>query len=113
MCSYKLLVHKKSGYITQCKGCTNYQVAFGTTVFNLSDADFKPFCDRISVLKLITVPNGFPNQKRIRIELPCCNSTMMVLNYKELKQLYELTEEAMIMEEIDQLLNNNNLTSFS
>src|SRR4051812_25225386 len=113
MCSYKLLVHNKTGYILRCNGCAHYQVAFGTTLFSLDDDEFRPFCDHVSNLKMITVPNGFPEQKRIRVELPCCQSTMMVLNYRELAQFYNLVEEACIMEDVSLLLRNNNLTSLS
>src|SRR6218665_1699489 len=113
MCSYKLLVHKKSGYIIKCNGCTHYQVAFGTTLFSLQSEEFKPFFHQVNELKMITVPNGFPEQKRIRVELPCCNSSMMVLNLNELGSLHALMEEAVVADEVNELLSNNNLTSLS
>src|ERR1700743_1680719 len=98
MCSYDLLSHSAAGYVIRCKGCTNYQLAFGTMVLSLPVAAFRHLHIQVSELRIITVPNGFPEQKRIRVHLPSCESVLMMLNYEELSDLHALLEEASAME---------------
>lgn len=110
MCSYKVLIHNESGYIIKYNNCLAYQVAFGTTIASFTASKFKQFYNQVNELKIITVPNGFPQQKRIHVEIGRCK-TYMILNLTELNGLHELLEQSIVSEEIDQLLNFNNLTS--
>jgi uncharacterized protein DUF6686 len=109
MCSSKLIAHKQLGHVIQCSGCNHYQLAWGTTAIYLTKTEFEKLCRQISELKIVTVPNGFPEQKRVRIHLPADN-VLMVLNDHELNQLYALLEEAVVYGSIKEMLKNNNLS---
>lgn len=109
MCSYHLLAHSAAGYVIRCKGCTNYQLAFGTVVLSLPVKAFRHLQIQAGELKIITVPNGFPEQKRIRVDLPSCKNVLMMLSYHELNDLHNLLEEAEVAESLEQLLDDNGL----
>lgn len=110
MCSYKVLTHNESGYVIKYNNCSAYQVAFGTTIASFTANKFTQFYNHVSELKLITVPNGFPQQKRIHVEIGR-SKTYMILNLVELNHLHELLEQSIVTEEISQLLETNNLSS--
>ena len=89
MCTYKILSRSKNRYIILSNECDHYQVAFGTTGVSFDELEFMDFCDNVIALKNRTFCNGFEDEKRIKVNL-FSKSTMMILNYKKLKGLYNL-----------------------
>ena len=108
MCSYKILVHNKWGYIVKCNNCNHFQIAFGTTVISLKTELFQEFRLQIKELKQTTVYNGFPKQKYIPVKTHH-EDVLMTLNYNELQRLFALIDEAMLANEMNQLLIQNKI----
>lgn len=109
MCAYKLLAYGGPGYLIRCKSCSAYQLAFGTTLISTDDKGFRQLQIQAAELSIITVPNGFPDQKRIRIRIPSCENAAMMLSHTELEQLYLLLEEAVMAEKLEYMLEINRL----
>lgn len=108
MCNYKILAHNDEGYIILCKGCNNYQLAFGTTAVTFKNDDFCDFCLQAMALNDTHCCNGFEKDKRIHVDI--YNKTaLMILNFRELKKLNELISEAIFTGELEKLLVTNQI----
>ncbi len=108
MCSYNILSRSQNGYVILCNQCNHYQVAFGTMAATFEPDAFKYFCDYVICMKDSVCCNGFENEKRIKVDV-FSTSTMLILNYKELRQLYDIVCEAKFNLETDELLSELNL----
>jgi hypothetical protein len=108
MCIYKILAQNEDGYVILCNECNHYQLAFGTTGASFSKDKFVDFCDYVIVLNQSAVCNFYMNNKRIKINL-FQGSVMMILNHKELKNLYEMVCEAKFNLEMDDLFTDLNV----
>lgn len=103
MCDYKVLAHNSDGYIILCNSCGHYQLAFGTTAVTFEPEQFNKFCLEVNVLTDSSACDGFEKQKRIPLNI-CCNHSMMILSYSELKKLYELSNQALFTDQMDLML---------
>lgn len=108
MCNYKILAHNEDGYIILCKGCNNYQLAFGTTAVTLDMEHFYNFCAETKKLSGSLCCNGFEKEKRIHVDV-YCETAVMILNYRELKKLNELIAEALFNGQLENLLTTNQI----
>jgi hypothetical protein len=108
MCSHKVLVHNTSGYVIRCKACESFQVAFGTTVFNLSTENYQCFYNQVCRFSREGLAREYADQKRTHLQLPC-KSVMLAVNHQELQQLETMLEESLVMNELEQLLDIHNM----
>lgn len=108
MCVYKILAHSKDGYVILCSECNHYQLAFGTTGVSFDITTFYDFCDHVVIINNSATCNGFENEKRFKLTM-FCDSSMLILNYKELKSLYEIVCEAQFNIEVANLFTELNL----
>lgn len=108
MCNYRILAHNDEGYIILCKGCSNYQLAFGTTAVTFENDDFCNFCLQTMALSDTYYCNGSEKDKRIQVDI-ANKRALMILNYRELKKLQELISEAVFTGELEKLLITNQI----
>jgi len=108
MCVYNILAKSTNGYVILCNQCNHYQMAFGTTAVTFKVNAFKDFCEYVICLNDSITSNGFDMDKRIKVDL-LSDTAMMILNYKELKQLFEIICEAKFNLEVEDTLHELNL----
>jgi hypothetical protein len=106
MCNYQVLSHNCYGYVVCFKHCNHFQVAFGTTVLSLTEAEYNQLNYNIKTQKFLQFDNSSPHQKNIKINTPSA-SISLVLSFNELANLIDLIEEANVMLEIENMLHFN------
>lgn len=108
MCSYKVLFHKSSGYVVKCNSCSHYQVAYGTMVFTISTENMRLMFNQVSNLNAQKSHTQESRNERFQVKMPS-DSVIMALNSRELKQYFNMLEEAFAMEELKQMLSENKI----
>jgi hypothetical protein len=90
MCNSKTLSYVQKGFVTYCKNCKHFQVAFGTTATCLSPEQFTSFCHYIEKICKQYAPKN--HAKEIWI---CLNSTIsLVLTSHEIHELAKILQTA-------------------
>ncbi len=101
-CDYKILHHNEHGYVVRCERCQKIKLAFGTCALTMGRSKFSEFVDTVQKYIDVTPEYGFPHQKRIQIPTTC-SEIQLVYTTTEVKNLYDLVEEAYLSLEIEQL----------
>ncbi|MCW3463118.1 DUF6686 family protein [Chitinophaga nivalis] len=92
MCNYQTLYHGTAGYVIRCPHCKGVQLAFGTTVVNLTGAEFVCFAEMVSRLAEEKTFEQAGNEKMICLPLPA-DHVMMLLTPAEVSRLADITAE--------------------
>lgn len=103
MCTYKTLTKSKHGYLIYCTKCKHYQLAFGTSLINMSEGEFEEF-KRVAQEQFSEQRNSSMEWYK-SIQLPVfAQNNIMVLSYVELKYLIDMIQQAELLEEVDVIL---------
>lgn len=106
MCKNKVLVSKYNGYVAKCESCQKFQIAFGTTVFGMSQPEFEKFINHLYQLRK-EGDNYDLYEKKIYVNLNAPNA-MMVLTPYELEDFIEIIESASIKNIVHEVMLNQN-----
>jgi hypothetical protein len=92
MCDFQQLYLGQEGYLVRCLACGNLQLAFGTAVITLNEADFQSFRQLVKDRQLLdhTVDEG--HLKKVVLPIPYAG-VHLLLTYTELDQLDEMLDE--------------------
>lgn len=95
MCSYRVLFQNdETGYITQCKTCKHFQLAFGTVFLHFSQESFPRF---ISMIQAADAQHQHQQHsfttKNITIPLPA-EGAYLLFSRAELSDLCNMLEQA-------------------
>ncbi|RFC55236.1 DUF6686 family protein [Brumimicrobium aurantiacum] len=100
----QILSHDKNGFIAICNNCGNYQIFFGTTGIYLKYNELMEIIEFARDEYKYFQNYEYIDQKCIQI--PTFNdNTQLVLTYRELQKLQVLLEEASIMIQVHNILN--------
>jgi hypothetical protein len=103
MCNNKMLSSSEGGYVFRCQQCSLYQVAFGTSLLSFAHDQFQMFQQIAKERLALEAEDGFPNHKRIAIEL-IPSKVHMILCYRERQELTELLNEASFATELQAII---------
>ncbi|WP_008587129.1 DUF6686 family protein [Niabella soli] len=95
MCSFKTLYYGEEGYLIACEECRHFQLAFQTSLFTLTADDLKIFHSLVKQHREYHREATGSFQKNIYIPTPL-EGYGMILDQRELQQLFELLETAEI-----------------
>lgn len=93
MCEFQSLYFGDDGYVVRCKKCGHYQVAFASTMLNLTGIDFTALCNIVKNKYAEEVFQHNENTKCCVIPTPS-NGMYMLFTRKEAQRLHEILEEA-------------------
>ncbi len=99
----RVLAKSKNGYITQCRSCNHFQLAFGTSLLTLNGEQMEEFILTTDYELEMNNYTEMPNSKCILLPT-FSQSSNMVVTYNEIKQLADLTQTAQLLLDVDQLL---------
>ncbi|HVI49402.1 MAG TPA: DUF6686 family protein [Chitinophaga sp.] len=105
MCNYQTLYQGSNGYVIRCQHCRSLQLAFGTTVVNLSAAEFDCFAVMISRLADEQPTSDHDHEKMICMPLPA-DHVMMLLTPAEVYKLASMASEVGALLEAYAILDN-------
>ncbi|MBZ4189153.1 DUF6686 family protein [Niabella beijingensis] len=92
MCSFKTLYYAEDGYLIVCNECRHFQLAFQTTLLTMTAQDLQVFH---TLVKENREYNADINSGRKNIYIPTpLEGYGMILNRKELEELFQLLETA-------------------
>lgn len=103
MCTYTTLSKGKNGYIVFCRRCSHYQIAFGTSLINMSEEEFTEFNNVAREQYAEQKNNGMEWYKNIQLPVFAQNN-LMVLSYVELKLMIDMLNEARATREVNTML---------
>lgn len=106
-CQYTTLHHSDYGYVVQCLHCGGYQLAFGNIMLNLLAQEFKALLDYVWLQHSATAKCDERHSKSIHIPTDS-RKTSIVLSVEELLQLNDLLQQAFLMQQVYETLNNKN-----
>ncbi|WP_160717636.1 DUF6686 family protein [Chitinophaga solisilvae] len=92
MCNYQTLYHSSNGYMIRCPHCKGIQLAFGTSVVNLSGDEFFCFADMVVRMSDHGDVHRELNEKSICLPLPA-DHVMMLLTPAELNRLSHMVQQ--------------------
>jgi hypothetical protein len=93
MCEFLSLYYKDDGYVVQCKDCSYYQLAFGSTMLSLSPEDFE-MLTRVVRNKFNEIDFNFSeNARNVVIPTPS-HGLFMLLTKEEANRFHEILEAA-------------------
>ncbi|MES2851215.1 MAG: DUF6686 family protein [Bacteroidota bacterium] len=93
MCEFQSLYFGDDGYVVRCNKCGHYQVAFASSMLNLTVEDFKKI--RSVVKQKNDQPDHYNNPTAKAIVVPTPSKGIyMLLTKNETTRLYEILEEA-------------------
>lgn len=93
MCEFQSLYFGDDGYVVRCEKCNYYQVAYGSTMLNLTPGDFDiliKVVQRKCAVEEYPVP---PHSKSVVIPTPSAGFSMLFTK-DEAMRFYEILEEA-------------------
>lgn len=95
MCSYRVLFQNDAiGYITQCRSCKQYQVAFGTVLLTMTEERFPRFINMVHSVYARQNPSQHTfATKNITIPLPA-EGSYLLFSMSELDDLCQMLEQA-------------------
>lgn len=102
MCRFQILSQTNSGYVVYCNDCRRIQLAFGTTMVKIEPDNFHRLKETVAMECIYRNPCSEPELKNIII--PIYEETMLCLCYNELLKLERLTQEASVLFETYQIL---------
>lgn len=93
MCEFQSLYFGDDGYVVRCGKCGHYQVAFASTMLNMTEEDFVKLCQLVKTK--MEEPDHYNNPSAKCIVVPTASKGMyMLLTRKEAERLNEILEEA-------------------
>lgn len=103
MCDYQTLYHGAHGYVIRCPHCKNIQLAFGTSVVNLSVQEFNYFNGMVQRLSAECPSYTEPGEKVLCLPLPA-DHVMMLLTREEVNTLADITSEVKALTDTYEIL---------
>lgn len=103
MCTHSLLAHSASGYLLQCKECSHFQFAFGTTELIMDREELDQFIHRLSSCQYDVNDPGALHRKTVRIALVNAKAALALSPF-EAKELIDLLNEGIATLEVNKLL---------
>lgn len=108
MCSKKMIVCNKEGYVLKHSSCGRMEIGFGTTAYTLTKKEYAQFSEQIEqALTDYWSHAQKPKTKSIYLYL-FSEHVAIVLSYNELSRLNELIEEANFQLQLTDLLGYQN-----
>jgi hypothetical protein len=104
MCHFKSWYFDDNGYVIECTECSCLRVCFGSTMLNLQKENYYAFYNLVCTKKETHIPMHDENTKCIVLVTPS-RSVQIILNEKELNDLYYMLQHADTEIKTQQLLN--------
>ncbi|UFH54115.1 DUF6686 family protein [Spirosoma sp. KNUC1025] len=98
----KTLSQSPNGYIGYCAGCQSYNLAYNNSLFILTEEEFTCYRD-VMVDRTAMRPFFTTHGKEWLMKTPMRNYFLM-LSDDDINQLIQLMDEAMLIQEVDQIL---------
>lgn len=93
MCIFQQLYAGEEGYVVRCRECSYYQIAFGTTVINMSKSELDAM--RGMIVHQLQHPNTAVNDEAKAAWLPTpFDGYSLILSFKELRLLEAMLSAA-------------------
>lgn len=103
MCNARTLAHSNEGHIIICRECKRMQLAFGTAVLIINEAQLKQIRERLQYeLSYKSHLNPQPDIKQVSIDVN--EYAMLCLSLNEMNALQDLTDQACAVSEAYQIL---------
>jgi hypothetical protein len=93
MCEFQSLYFGDDGYVVRCKQCGHHQMAFASSMLNLTGEDFKKAFSQVRHKNEEEDVYNTPSVKSIVLHTPS-KGIYLLLTKAEAKRLYEILEEA-------------------
>lgn len=104
MCKANILSHNQFGCVVKRTGCGQINLAFGNVFFCFSEEDFFAFCKHITEVHSKHIANMEEERKTLLLTTEQKN-LMLAMNGIELNNLKDLLNEALLMLDINNILN--------
>ena len=105
MCPPKRLYRNKFGEITQCSCSCRIQLSFGNFVLGLSEPELEILKDNIVPILEAERALGTPVEERKIFLSPSIHHLMLAFSLQELEGLMDLIQQAAIVLEIQNIMN--------
>ena len=103
MCNARTLAHSNEGYIIKCRECKRMQLAFGTAVLIVTEAQLSHIKERLQYEVLYKESMvSRPDIKQVSVEIN--EYAMLCLSLNEMLALQDLVDQAFAVTEVYQIL---------
>jgi len=103
MCNARTLAHNSEGYIIKCRECKRMQLAFGTAVLIINEAQLNHIKERLQYEIMYKDSRDIrPDIKQVSIEIN--EYAMLCLSLNEMISLQDLADQACAVSEAYQIL---------
>ncbi len=96
MCKYEVLARNENGFVTRCRHCGCFNVAFGNLSLSQYEGELRSFCQLVQRYKRTWRKRTASNVKEIRIDTPMPNFQLLFC-YQELLELNDLLTRAVLI----------------
>lgn len=103
MCNFEVLINSSSGYITKCRSCNNFEMAFGNVNFPIKESDFVVLYSVVRKEVKERLQDLDASTRKIYLAIPG-TAARMVFSNSELKNFLKIVEEGYRQNEINKLV---------
>jgi hypothetical protein len=104
MCNFNHLHFSDAGYVVQCRDCGRFQIGFGTTAISYNPIEFEALRYQLKACFEHHLHQQCYETKCISFQQLSSTATL-IYSLKDLEQLIDLVEMAVLQMEISQILN--------
>lgn len=93
MCEFQSLYFADDGYVVRCGKCGHYQLAFASSMLNMTEDEYKNICRAVKIKA--AEPDHYNNPSAKCVVIPTASkSTCLLLTRAEAARLQEILEDA-------------------